>query len=198
MGLGRAVPRLRPEGGLRAVVLVSGRGSNLAALARAARDEQFGVRIEGVVADRDCPARRVAQSFGIPFTVAGLAELPEVVEGADLLLLAGYRRILPEEFVRARLGWILNVHPSLLPAFPGLDAIRRAHAAGVRETGVTVHVVTPRLDAGPILAQERIPILPGEPLASLERRVHALEHRLYPEAVARYAARLCPSRRFSS
>lgn len=176
--------------GLNAAVLVSGEGSNLEALASAARENRLGLEILRVVADRECPAIERASGFGIPAVRANPADpqdLARAAEGADLILLAGFRRILPADFVSARAGRILNVHPSLLPAFPGLGAIRRAHETGVRVTGVTIHVVTPLVDAGPILAQEAVAVEEGGTLASLESMIHAVEHRLYPETVARFA-----------
>lgn len=109
----------------------------------------------------------------------------------DYVLLAGFMRLLSGGFVRAYEGRILNIHPSLLPAFPGLHAVRRALAAGVRETGCTVHLVDEGVDSGPILLQRRVPVLPGDSEERLAARVLLEEHRAYPEAVRRVlAARL--------
>lgn len=113
------------------------------------------------------------------------AELASLIDAyaPDLLLLAGFMRILSEGFVERYPKRILNIHPSLLPLFPGLDTHRRALEAGVKLHGATVHFVTPRLDHGPILIQAAVPVLAGDTEATLAERVLALEHRIYPQAV---------------
>jgi phosphoribosylglycinamide formyltransferase-1 len=108
-------------------------------------------------------------------------------QGAETLCLAGFLRILSPDFVQARSGRILNVHPSLLPKFPGLDTHARALAAGETEHGCTVHEVTAELDAGPILGQGRVPVLPGDTPGTLAARVAETEHRLYPAVLRRHA-----------
>jgi len=105
----------------------------------------------------------------------------------DLILLAGFMRILSDEFINRFPRRILNIHPSLLPSFPGLHTHARALAAGVKVHGATVHVVTPALDAGPIVVQAAVPVLPGDDESRLAERVLALEHRIYPEAVRWFA-----------
>ncbi len=109
-------------------------------------------------------------------------------ERIELVVLAGYMQILSAEFVRAFAGRLINVHPSLLPRFPGLDAIGQALKAGVTETGVTVHYVDEGVDTGPVIAQESLPIEPGDTPDTLAERVHAIEHRLLPSVIAKLAA----------
>ncbi len=107
----------------------------------------------------------------------------------DFVILAGFMRILTSEFVNAFAGRMLNIHPSLLPAFKGAHAIRDAVDYGSRVTGVTVHFVTPDLDSGPIILQEAVPVKAGDTEADLAKRIHAIEHRLYPQAVRKLAER---------
>lgn len=102
----------------------------------------------------------------------------------DFIVLAGYMRILSSEFVFRYWGRIINIHPSLLPAFPGAHGIRDAFEAGVKETGVTVHFVDTGVDTGPVILQRKVPVEPGDTLESLETRVHAMEYTLYPEALS--------------
>lgn len=101
----------------------------------------------------------------------------------DWIILAGFMRILSPEFVRRYEGRIINIHPSYLPAFPGAHAIRDAFEAKVQETGVTVHFVTPEVDAGPVILQRKVQVLPEETLETLEAKVHAVEYKIYPEAL---------------
>jgi phosphoribosylaminoimidazolecarboxamide formyltransferase/IMP cyclohydrolase len=180
----------------RIAVAVSGQGSNLNALLASERRGGLGGEIVLVVADRDCPALEFAEDAGIATAVVKPADHPDraawdaaltlalAAARPDLLVLAGFMRVLgPETLARFR-GRILNVHPALLPAFPGRDSIRDALDAGVRVTGVTVHFVDETIDAGPIVAQEAVPVLPGDTLDSLAARLHAVEHRLLPQCVA--------------
>lgn len=178
----------------RIAVLVSGRGTNLVALTQAIRAGAVPASLALVAADRDCPALHWAASEGYrtflrPAREIGMeafeAELLAALgaEQVDALVLAGFMRILSGGFVARYEGCILNVHPSLLPAFPGLDAIGQALRHGVRVTGVTVHLVDQGLDEGPIILQESVPLLPGETHGELEARVHEVEHRILPEAV---------------
>lgn len=177
-------------------VCVSGFGTNLRALERATRQGWLGARICLVLADRPCAALDFAEAAGIRTRLvepsgygdrddwdAAVAEAL-MESGAELVVLAGFLRVLGAATVERFRGRILNVHPSLLPAFPGLHAIRDALAAGVRVTGVTVHFVDETLDGGPILLQEVVAVVPGEDEAALTERIHALEHRLLPRAVA--------------
>lgn len=114
--------------------------------------------------------------------VADSADMIEL-EGIDRIILAGYMRILSESFVSRWAGKIINIHPSLLPQYPGQNAIRRALEAGETATGVTIHEVVAEIDAGPILRQETLPIHPDDTVASLAERIHAMEHRIYSETI---------------
>ncbi len=182
---------------------VSGAGSNLRALAAAIGRGEVPARIDLVFADRACPALAWAEEQGIetavvpaarPRDAAGSAAEDEtlaatlVATGIEAVVLAGYMRILGPAVLAAFPRRILNVHPSLLPAFPGAHAVRDALAAGVAVTGVTVHLVDATLDGGPIVAQEAVPVLAGDDEASLLGRLHAAEHRLLPRAVSLLAA----------
>ncbi|PWC29389.1 phosphoribosylglycinamide formyltransferase [Teichococcus aestuarii] len=186
----------------RTAILISGRGSNMAALLAAAADPGYPAEIALVLSNRaDAAGLGRAAAAGIPtavvesrpfgrdragFEAAMEAELAR--HGVELIALAGFMRVLTEGFTTRWAGRMLNIHPSLLPAFPGLDTHARALAAGVKLHGCTVHLVTPGVDEGPILAQAAVPILPGDDEASLGARVLAEEHRLYPAALAWVAA----------
>ena len=175
---------------------VSGTGSNLAALLLAQRRGALGGRITLVFADRDCPALGIARAAGVPTLLLRPVDSPG--QGAwdaalaaalreaqvDVVALAGFMRVLGPAVLAAFRGRILNVHPSLLPAFPGGHAVDDALAAGVTVTGVTVHLVDETLDGGPIVLQEAVPVRPDDDAASLAARLHAVEHRLLPRAVA--------------
>jgi phosphoribosylaminoimidazolecarboxamide formyltransferase / IMP cyclohydrolase len=178
---------------------VSGAGSNLRALAAAIGRGEVPARIHLVFADRGCPALAWAEEQGIetaivpaarPRDTAGRAAEDETLAatlaatGIEAVVLAGYMRILGPAVLAAFPGRVLNVHPSLLPAFPGAHAVRDALAAGVAVTGVTVHLVDATLDGGPIVAQEAVPVLAGDDEGSLLARLHAAEHRLLPRAVS--------------
>jgi phosphoribosylaminoimidazolecarboxamide formyltransferase/IMP cyclohydrolase len=182
---------------------VSGTGSNLQALVAAARRGELGGEIRLVFADRDCPALAWAAEQGIETAlVPGLAarEPAERVEAdaalaatlraaeTDVVVLAGFMRIVGPATLAAFEGRILNTHPSLLPAFPGGHAVRDALAHGARITGCTVHVVDATLDGGPIVAQEAVTVAPDDDEATLHERIKAVEHRLLPQAVARFLA----------
>ena len=168
---------------------VSGSGSNLRALAAAAARGALGGEVTLVFADRPCAALDWAAEQGIDTVLvpggddAILAETLDAV-APDAVVLAGYLRIVGPAVLAAFGGRILNVHPSLLPSFPGLHAVRDALAAGVAVTGVTVHLVDATLDGGPIVAQEAVPVLPADDEDSLLGRLHPVEHRLLPAAVA--------------
>ena len=174
----------------RLAVGVSGAGSNLRALQAAAARGDLGAAITLVFADRDCPGLRWAAEQGIETALipggddATLAETLAAVD-PDLVVLAGYMRIVGPATLAAFKGRIVNTHPSLLPTFPGAHAVRDALAAGVRVSGCTVHLVTEVLDGGPIVAQEAVPVLPGDDEATLHERIKAVEHRLLPAVVAR-------------
>ncbi|MFO1541081.1 MAG: phosphoribosylglycinamide formyltransferase, partial [Chloroflexota bacterium] len=186
--------------GVRIVVAVSGAGSNLRALHAAAARGLLGGEIVCVLADRECRGADFARAQGIRTLVIRPADHPDRgtwdravtralgTAGADLVVLAGFLRVLGPAVTDAYAGRILNVHPSLLPSFPGADAIGDALAAGVTVTGVTVHLVDATLDGGPIVAQEAVPIVAGEDRDALADRIHAVEHRLLPRCVALAAA----------
>jgi phosphoribosylglycinamide formyltransferase-1 len=190
------------EGPSRLAILISGRGSNMEALVRAARDApDYPALPVIVVSDRaDAAGLATAQALGVATAVvpsrgrtreAFEADLDALLltHEVDLIALAGFMRILTDGFVRRWEGRLLNIHPSLLPLYPGLNTHARALAAGDSEAGATVHLVTPDLDAGPILAQVRVPILQGDTEASLSARVLEQEHLLYPQALAHYLRR---------
>ena len=178
------------------VILLSGQGSNMDAIVRACATEAWNARIAGVVSNRaDAPGLALARGHGIATAVvehtafarrdAFDAALGEVVQAwaPDLLVMAGFMRILTPSFVRRFEGRMVNVHPSLLPAFSGLHTHRRAIEAGCKLTGATVHFVTPEVDHGPIIAQAVVPVLADDTEATLAARVLAREHVLYPRAV---------------
>jgi phosphoribosylglycinamide formyltransferase-1 len=186
----------------RVAVLISGRGSNMAALLAAAADPDYPAAIALVVSNRaDAPGLVLAAARGVPtavvesrpfgrdragFEAAMGAELAR--HGTEIIALAGFMRVLTEDFVARWEGRMINIHPSLLPAFPGLDTHARALAAGVRLHGCTVHLVSAGVDEGPILAQAAVPVLAEDTEASLAARVLAEEHRLYPAALGWLAA----------
>lgn len=183
------------------VILISGSGSNMAAIVHAAAHERwaqrFGARVAAVVSNKaQAQGLAFAQAQGIATAVvahqdfatreafdAALADAIDAHAPA-LVVLAGFMRILTPGFVARYEGRLLNIHPSLLPAFPGLHTHRRALEAGCRVAGVTVHQVTVELDHGPILAQAVVPILPDDTPETLSARVLAQEHRVYPQAIA--------------
>jgi phosphoribosylglycinamide formyltransferase-1 len=176
-------------------ILISGRGSNMEALAQATRDGRIPADVALVVSNvPGVEGLARAQSHALTTLVlesrgrkreehdasvsAALADA-----GVTLVCLAGYMRLLSTPFVQHWSGRLVNVHPSLLPAFPGLDAQRQALEHGVKVSGATVHFVDEALDAGPILAQEAVAVLPSDDVASLSARILEAEHRIYPEAV---------------
>jgi phosphoribosylglycinamide formyltransferase 1 len=176
-------------------VLVSGRGSNLQALIEAARAGSLGGTLAVVLSNLEsAPALERARSAGIPALAVSNRGRPreehekEVLEALapyrlDLLCLAGYMRLLSPFFIRSFAGPILNIHPSLLPAFPGVDAQRQAWEYGVKVSGATVHFVDEALDAGPIVLQEPVALREDDTLETLAGRILEAEHRLYPRAV---------------
>jgi len=176
-------------------VLASGRGSNLQALIEAAAAGALGGRIAVVLSNLEsAPALDRARRAGIPAVFRDHRgrrredfdqELVGVLQHhqVELVCLAGYLRILSPVFIRAFPGRILNVHPSLLPAFPGLEAPRQAWEHGAKVSGATVHLVDEDLDSGPIVLQEVVPVLDADTPETLARRILTVEHRLYPQAV---------------
>jgi len=184
------------RGPLRLVVLISGRGSNMAAIARACTAGSIHARIVRVLADQPgADGIELARSLGLETGVvprAGHADrtafesaLGAAIDAAaaDLIVLAGFMRVLSPAFTARYAGRILNIHPSLLPAYRGLHAHERVLAAGERAHGVTVHYVTAELDGGPLILQARVPVLPGDTAASLSARVQQQEHILYPKVI---------------
>ncbi len=180
----------------RSVIMISGRGSNMAALVEAAAERGFPARIEGVLSDRpDAPGLDYANRAGIPTRVVARSDyasgdlhdgaIDEALEelGAELVCLAGYMRRLSPGFVRKWLGRVINIHPSLLPLFKGLNTHRQALDAGVLIHGCSVHFVTPAIDAGPVIAQAAVPVLPEDDEMVLGARVLTMEHRIYPMAL---------------
>jgi len=170
----------------RLAVGVSGGGSNLRALHTAASRGELGGEIVLVFADRECPAIDWAVEQGIDTAVAPGGEddaLAESLAGAspNAVVLAGYMRIVGPVVLETFSGRILNTHPSLLPAFPGANAVRDALAAGVRVTGATVHIVDETLDGGPIVVQEAVEILPTDDEATLHERIKTVEHKMLPK-----------------
>lgn len=182
------------------VILISGRGSNMAALLAAVARGDLPVRIAGVVANvADAGGLATAAAAGVPTCVvdhrafAGRAAfdaaLAEAIDAfaPDLVVLAGFMRILGDAFVQRYAGRLLNIHPSLLPAFPGLHTHRRALAEGVRIHGCSVHFVTADLDHGPIVVQAAVPVLDDDDEETLAARVLVQEHRIFPLAVRWFA-----------
>ena len=185
---------------MKTVILISGRGSNLEALIAARDGGALPVDIAAVISNRPGAAGlATAAAAGIAAccidhqAFAGRdafdAALADRIDGfaPDLVVLAGFMRILGDEFVRRYAGRLMNIHPSLLPAFPGLHTHRRALAEGVRIHGCTVHFVTPALDHGPVIIQAAVPVLDGDDEATLAARVLRQEHRIYPQAVRWFA-----------
>jgi phosphoribosylglycinamide formyltransferase-1 len=178
------------------VILISGRGSNMEAVVRAAKAEQWPARVAAVISNRaDAAGLAFAAEHGIKTAVvankdyASRAEfdaaLQTVIDGfePDLVVLAGFMRILTEQFVAHYAGRMLNIHPSLLPLFPGLATHAQALAAGVTEHGATVHFVTAELDHGPMVLQAAVPVFPDDTVETLSARVLEQEHVIYPRAV---------------
>lgn len=185
----------------RVAVLISGRGSNMASLVAAARDPDYPAEIVLVASNRPNAAGLAhAAEVGIATAVvdhtafAGKAAFETALDAklrdanANIVCLAGFMRVLSADFVVRWQGRLINIHPSLLPEFPGLDTHARALAAGATRHGATVHFVTAEVDAGPIIAQAEVPVLPGDTPETLAARVLDAEHRLYPEALAKVAS----------
>ena len=190
-----------PSAALPIVVLISGNGSNLQAIIDAIARRELAAEIRAVISNRpDAPGLERARRAGIAAQVvdhrhyASREAFDSVLQNAvdryrpALVVLAGFMRILTPALVRHYRGRMLNIHPSLLPDFRGLDTHRRALAAGVAQHGVSIHFVTNELDGGPIVLQKAIPVLPGDDAESLAQRVQAEEHRLYPKVIAWFAA----------
>ncbi len=185
-------------------MLASGEGSNLSAILAA------GLDVTVVVVDRECGAIAVAEAAGVANTVVLRDSYgPDFDRGSytlrvvdaldahqvDVVAMAGFGTILDKQVHDAFEGRILNTHPALLPAFPGWHAVEEALAAGVKVTGCTIHLATLEVDAGPILAQEAVPVLPGDTPEALHARIKAVEHRLYPETIRTFLEGIAMSER---
>jgi phosphoribosylglycinamide formyltransferase 1 len=183
---------------LRLAILISGRGSNMEALARACLTGSIAARVAVVIADRsDASGLELARGLGVPtatvacpgersaFEAALAAALEAHAPGA--VALAGFMRVLSASFVARYLGRLFNIHPSLLPKYPGLDTHRRVLEARDTHHGASVHFVTPQLDAGPVVLQSRLEVRSGDTAASLAARVLATEHVIYPRALGWFA-----------
>lgn len=188
------------------VILISGGGSNMAAIVRAAQSEQWPARIAAVISNKpDAGGIAFAQANGIPTVVVPSkdfasrddfdAALRTAIDGfsPDLVVLAGFMRILTAPFVAHYAGRMLNIHPSLLPHFPGLHTHRQVLAAGHNRHGATVHIVTAELDHGPVLGQAEVEVLPGDTEDTLAARVLQQEHILYPRVIRSFIEHGAPA-----
>lgn len=180
---------------LRLVVLISGGGSNLRALLEASEDAEFPARVVAIGADRDADGLAHGEEYGIPTFVVPFSAFPTREQwgdellaqlrqwDADLVILSGFMRLLPPRVVEALTPNLLNTHPAYLPEFPGAHGVRDALAAGVSETGASVIVVDAGVDTGPVVAQERVPVLPGDTEARLHDRIKLVERELLVQVV---------------
>lgn len=196
------------------VILISGSGSNMEAILRAALSnnwlKRYRARVAAVISNKeDAPGLALARQHGVPTEVVSHRDFsdhpdPRAAFDAELahriqhhkpalVVLAGFMRILGRRFVGAFEGRLINIHPSLLPAFPGLNTHQRALEAGCRVAGATVHMVTADLDCGPILAQAVVPVLPGDTVQTLSARVLHQEHLIYPAAIESWLLRHAPA-----
>lgn len=196
----RAHRKLSTPTRCRIVVLISGRGSNLEAILQAIRAGELPIDLCAVISNQPhAPGLWAARQQGVSTEVIEHGNFPDrnafdrtLMERIDqkqphLVALAGFMRVLGPDFIDHYAGRLMNVHPSLLPAFPGLRTHERALAAGAKEHGATVHFVTHEVDSGPIIAQAVVPVLTGDTAETLEARVLAEEHRIYPLAIRWYA-----------
>ena len=188
------------DGKTRVGILISGAGSNMAAIIEAAKAEDYPAEIAVVISNNpEAPGLDLARAAGIEALAIDQRPFGKVRHehelaidtalrrrGVEVVVLAGYMRILTAHLVRAWDGRMLNIHPSLLPKYPGLDTHARAIAAGDAEAGCTVHLVTEGVDEGPVLGQARVPVEAGDTPTTLAARVRVAEHRLYPEALAAF------------
>ncbi len=186
---------------LRVAILISGRGSNMAAIARACADGRIAATVVQVIADRTgADGVALAASLGLTAQTIAAAQFQDRAafeaalqaglerHGAELIVLAGFMRILSEHFVRHYAGRLLNIHPSLLPKYKGLQTHGRVLEAREQEHGVSVHFVTEELDGGPVICQARLQVRAGDTEHSLAARVQKLEHRIYPRVIGLIAA----------
>jgi phosphoribosylglycinamide formyltransferase-1 len=186
---------------LETAILISGRGSNMLAIARACLSGSIAAHVALVISDRaDAPGLARARELGLETAVLEQSErgtaplersLSAILEARrpDVIALAGFMRILSGPLVASHLGRMLNIHPSLLPRYRGLHTHRRALEAGDAEHGASVHFVTAELDAGPVVLQSKVPVVPGDTEATLSARVQATEHIIYPRVLGWFAER---------
>ncbi|MDP5181557.1 phosphoribosylglycinamide formyltransferase [Blastococcus sp. BMG 814] len=194
------MPAAEPAARARTVVLLSGTGSLCAALLEAADDRGYPAEVVAVGADRQAPGLEHARRRGLPTFVCALGDHPDraawdraladriAAFAPDLVVSAGFMKIVGPAVLGAFEGRLLNTHPALLPAFPGAHAVRDALAAGATVTGSTVHLVDAGVDTGPVLAQREVPVLPGDDEATLHERIKHVERQLLVETVAAFAA----------
>jgi len=180
---------------LSVLVLISGSGSNLLALLKAAEHPLFPAKILAVGSDKPASGLAHADLYGVPTFVVEPAKFPDTHSWAkkleenishynpDLIVLAGFMKILPSSFVHTFAPRIINIHPSLLPSFPGAHAVRDALASGAKETGTTIHIVDEGVDTGPILGQQSLSVLPSDDESSLHERIKVLERKLLVETI---------------
>lgn len=189
-----------PVSPIRLVVLISGNGSNLQAIIDNIADKNLPAQIVAVISNKaDAYGLERAKKAGIEQRVLSAKEftnreqfdlaLKDLIDGyqPDLVILAGFMRILSHEFVNHYLNKMMNVHPSLLPKYKGLDTHQRAIDAGEKEHGCSVHFVTPELDDGPVILQATVEVKSGDTAETLAQRVHEQEHRIYPQAIRLFA-----------
>ena len=186
---------------LSVVVLISGSGSNLRALLDATKNPLFPARVLAVGSDKPASGLDHADLFGVPTFVVEEKHFSNRDEWAeklaenishfnpDLIVLAGFMKVLPQPFVSQFSPRIINIHPALLPSFPGAHAVRDALAAGARETGATVHIVDEGVDTGPVLAQQAVTILPADDEQSLHDRIKVVEHKLLVDTIRNLAVK---------
>lgn len=187
----------------RLALFASGNGTNAQAIYKAWQDGRLGpISPQVLVCDKDCPALRWGQDLGLASYLVKPRDYPDRKSHEqaildllqdhtiDLIALAGYMRLLTPLLVGAYEGRILNIHPALLPEFPGTEAIERAYEARVPFSGVTVHLVDEGMDSGPILAQKKVDLVPGQSLEDFAAAIHRVEHQLYPATLASYAQKL--------
>jgi phosphoribosylglycinamide formyltransferase-1 len=180
---------------LSVVVLISGSGSNLLALLKATKNPLFPAKVLAVGSDKPAPGLEHADLYGVPTFVVEEKHFANRDSWAeklgdnishldpDLIILAGFMKVLPKSFVTKFSPRIINIHPALLPSFPGAHAVRDALASGARETGATVHIVDEGVDTGPILAQEAVTVLPADDENTLHERIKLVEHKLLIDTV---------------
>lgn len=191
------------ENPIKLAIFASGRGSNFVAIMNRAREGQLqGLEPALLITDKDCPALQSAKEFGLPHAYIRPKDYPNktayeqaILERLQehqiqLIALAGYMRLIGPTLLEAYPDRILNLHPSLLPAYPGTESIRRAYEDKLKESGVTVHLVDAGLDSGPILAQAKVAIEEGMSLEEFEEEIHRKEHQLYPETLIKYARKI--------